>query len=127
MKRIIPVFLALITAVILKLFVFDFIISQGHSMEPVITDRSVVFISRIRYGVRLPFFHNRQYLIQWSLPSAGEIIVFFTPEGKPAVKRCISIDGQYFFAEGDNSLVSYDSRAYGPVHVDNIIGKVLGY
>jgi len=31
-----------------------------------------------------------------------------------------------FYAEGDNSIVSYDSRSYGPVQTDNIIGKVLG-
>jgi len=127
MRWIKPVLLAVIAALILKLFIFDFIIARGHSMEPAFTDGSVLIISRIRYGLRLPFFINRQYLVQWALPNEGDVIVFFTPEGELAVKRCVRTESTFFYAEGDNSLASYDSRAYGPVPAGNIIGKVLGH
>jgi len=128
MKPIKPVLLAVLTAVILKMFVFDFIISQGHSMEPAFTDGAVLIISRLRYGLRVPWRkERRQYLIQWAAPKTGDVIVFFTPEGKLAVKRCVRIEGKVFFAEGDNVPASYDSRAYGPVPAENIIGKVLGH
>jgi len=96
-------------------------------MEPAFTDGKVLIISRIRYGLRLPFFLNRQYFVQWALPRTGDVIVFFTPEGELAVKRCVKIEDSFFYAEGDNRLASYDSRAYGPVPAGNIIGKVLGY
>jgi type IV secretory pathway protease TraF len=56
------------------------------------------------------------------------VVVFYTPLGELAVKRCAAFAGEGgFIAEGDNSLQSYDSRAYGPVPANNIIGKVLGY
>jgi len=124
MKKLKPVILALLTALVLKLFVFDVIIAQGDSMEPVIRNGSVLVISRLRYGLKLPW--TRQYLILWALPKEGDVLLFYTPSGDKAVKRCVEIYGDNFFAEGDNSLASYDSRSYGPVHADNIIGKVLG-
>jgi signal peptidase I len=108
------------------MFVFDFIIAQGHSMEPAIRNGNVLIVSRLRYGLRLPLRQN--YLIRWAKPKVGEVVVFYTPSGELAVKRCTElIDSGSFFAEGDNGLASYDSRAYGPVPSDNIIGKVLGY
>jgi signal peptidase I len=120
------VLLAVCAAFVLKLFVFDFIIAQGHSMEPAIQNGAVLIISRLRYGIRLPLM--RRYLIRWAEPKTGEVVIFYTPAGELAVKRCSALTGQdSFFAEGDNGLASYDSRAYGPVPIDNIIGKVLGY
>jgi len=124
MKDAKPVLLAIAVALVLKLFVFDFIVAQGYSMEPVIADGTILVINRLRYGIRLP---SNRYLVRWSQPKLGEIVVFFTPTGELAVKRCILIEGQSFYAHGDNLIASYDSRAYGKVPVDNIIGKVLGY
>jgi len=120
------VLLALAAALVLKLFFFDFMIAQGHSMEPAIQNGSVLLISRLRYGLRLPWL--QKYLFRWAQPKAGEVVVFYTPSGELAVKRCAAlIEGGFFIAEGDNEIASYDSRSYGPVPADNIIGKVLGY
>jgi signal peptidase I len=120
------VFLAIATALVLKLFFFDFIIAQGHSMEPVIKNGTVLIISRLTYGIRLPW--RQKYLIRWAQPKPGEVVIFYTPMGELAVKRCTELtDGNSFFAAGDNDLASYDSRAYGYVSADNIIGKVLGF
>jgi len=128
MKWLKPVLLAITAALFLRVFVFDFIIAEGHSMEPSIHDGAVLIISRLRYGLRFPRRDSgRQYLTRWALPRTGEILIFYTPEGDLAVKRCVRTEGMYFYAEGDNSLASYDSRAYGPVPLENIIGKVLEY
>ena len=119
------IFLALAVALVLKLFFFEFMIAQGHSMEPAIKNGTVLVISRLRYGLRLPF--RQKYLVRWARPAEGEVVIFYTPSGELAVKRCTAPDGDVFFAQGDNELSSYDSRSYGPVPADNIIGKVLGY
>ena len=130
MKGTKPILLAIIAALILKLFFFDFIATQGHSMEPSIPSGTILVISRLRYGIRLPWLQN--YLIRWAQPKVGEVVVFYTPMGELAVKRvtAIELDNSQtarFYAEGDNGLASYDSRAYGWVPVENIIGKILGY
>jgi signal peptidase I len=119
------VILAFIAAFFLKMFIFDFMIAQGSSMEPAIQNGKVLIISRLRYGLRFPW--TRGYLLRWANPKQGEVVVFYTPTGELAVKRCIDLDESGFTAQGDNANVSYDSRSYGAVPVDNIIGKVLGY
>jgi signal peptidase I len=125
MKVIKPILLAIAAIFFLKLFIFDFIVAHGHSMEPAIMNGRVLVVSRVRYGIRIPLM--QRYLIRWAQPKVGEVVVFYTPMGELAVKRCTAVVGQKFFAEGDNSIASYDSRAYGLVPIENIIGKVLGH
>ena len=117
---------ALVTALVIKLFAFDFIIAEGNSMEPSIKSGAVLVVNRLQYGLRLPL--QPRYLVRWALPKMGEVLVFYTPSGELEGKRCAALTGRDgFIAEGDNSLQSYDSRAYGPVPADNAVGRVLGY
>jgi signal peptidase I len=119
---------AFITALFLKLFVFDFMLIEGTSMEPALLPEQVVMVSRLAYGIRSPFpaKSGQRYLVRWKDPSVNDVVVFWTPLGELAVKRIASVlPGNRFIARGDNALQSYDSRAYGPVPLDNIIGKVL--
>ena len=125
MKGAKPIILAILVILFLNVFVFDFIVAQGQSMEPSINSGTVLIVSRLRYGLQIPL--KQGYIIRWAQPKAGEVVVFYTPTGELAVKRCTLIEGKNFFAEGDNGLASYDSRAYGFVPIKNIIGKVLGY
>jgi signal peptidase I len=119
------VFLACITVLLMNFFLFDFMITEGQSMMPAIRPGTVLLVVRTAYGIRLPWSEN--YLLRWSKPKTGDVVVFFTPRGVVAVKRCGAILGEdTFFALGDNNRESYDSRFYGPVPVDHIIGKVLG-
>jgi signal peptidase I len=119
------VLFAFLAALIMKVFLFDFIIADGRSMVPAISPGAVLVVNRLSYGIRLPW--ARKYLLRWSLPKAGDVVIFLTPQGQIAVKRCAAITGkQDFFALGDNSLESYDSRSYGPVPADSIMGKVMG-
>ena len=116
---------ALITALMMKLFLFDFMIAEGHSMEPAIKPGRVLLVWKLSYGLRLPGAGT--YLLRWSSPQEGDVVVFFTPLGEIAVKRCGDfILKDSFYALGDNGPQSYDSRSYGPVPVDNVVGKVLG-
>ncbi|MDR2718675.1 MAG: signal peptidase I [Treponema sp.] len=116
---------AFAAALLIKLFLFDLIIAEGNSMEPAIRSGSVLVVNRLRYGLRFP--GQTGYLVRWAAPQEGELVVFYAPSGEIAVKRCGSFMGEgQFMAQGDNSLQSYDSRSYGPVSVNAIIGKVLG-
>jgi signal peptidase I len=116
---------AFAAAFFMKLFIFDLVIAEGISMTPAIESGKVLVVSRLVYGLRLPW--KREYLLRWAMPKRGEIVVFYTPTGEIAVKRCGGIrDDGFFTALGDNSLQSLDSRSYGPVPADSIIGKVLG-
>jgi len=116
---------AFAAALLVKLFLFDFIIAEGNSMEPAIRSGSLLVVNRLYYGLRFP--GQAGYVVRWAAPREGELVVFYTPSGEIAVKRCGSFAGEgQFMAQGDNSLQSYDSRSYGPVSADATIGKVLG-
>jgi signal peptidase I len=116
---------AFAAALIIKLFLFDFIIAEGNSMEPAIHSGSVLVVNRLQYGLRFP--GQTGYLVRWAAPKQGDVVVFYSPSGEIVVKRCggSAYKGE-FMAQGDNSLQSYDSRSYGSVSADAIIGKVLG-
>ena len=115
---------AFITALVMKIFIFDFMIAEGHSMVPAIRPGAVLIVCKVFYGLRLP---GGKYLLRWGAPRTGHVVVFYTPLGEIAVKRCGDvIAGEVFYALGDNGGESYDSRNYGPVFNDNIIGRVLG-
>ncbi|MDR3122326.1 MAG: signal peptidase I [Treponema sp.] len=112
-------------ALLMKFFLFDFMVTEGPSMTPTIKSGRVLVVLRLAYGFRPP--GARGYLLRWSKPKAGDVVVFLTPRGDTAVKRCGAWGGDgTFFALGDNNRESYDSRSYGPVPVDHIIGKVFG-
>jgi len=124
---------ALAAALALKIFLFDIMIAEGRSMTPAIAPGAPLLVFRLAYGLRLP--GAPAYLLRWALPREGDIVVFYTPLGELAVKRCGPVaagrspDGRLtadFTALGDNRDQSYDSRAYGPVPADNIVGKVVG-
>ena len=115
---------AFVTALIIKLFLFDFIIAEGNSMEPSIRSGSVLVVNRLQYGFRFP--GQNGYLIRWSAPRLGDVVVFYTPMGSIAVKRNGELlENGEFMAKGDNCLQSLDSRSYGPISADNTIGRVL--
>ena len=116
---------ALIAALIMKFFLLDIMIAEGQSMVPVIKPGKILLVCKVYYGIRVP--GSGTYLIHWGVPRKGDVVIFYTPLGEIAVKRCGEVFPEnVFFALGDNSSHSYDSRNYGPVPNDNIIGKVLG-
>ena len=117
--------MAFAVSAFLKLFLFDFIIADGISMEPSIRDGSLLVVNRLQYGFRVP--GRSEYLIRWSVPQVGDIVIFYTPSGNIAVKRSKGpTENGKFVVRGDNSLRSFDSRSYGPIPADNIIGRVIG-
>ncbi|MDR2185390.1 MAG: signal peptidase I [Treponema sp.] len=116
---------AFAAALFMKIFLFDFMIAEGRSMTPAIKPGTILLVLKSAYGIR-PFWSGK-YLVLWTLPREGDVVVFYTPRGEIAVKRCAGLTGEgTFIALGDNSRDSLDSRSYGPVPADHIVGKVLG-
>ena len=57
-------------------------------------------------------------------PKVGDIVVVEV-NGKEMVKRVQKVGGRRIFVEGDNKQESTDSRYFGPVNMDQIVGKVV--
>jgi signal peptidase I len=119
------ILLAFIAALVMKFFFLDFMIAEGNSMAPAIENGAILTVNKASYGIRLPW--SSIYLLQWGGPKEGDVVIFYTPTGEVAVKRCGEIlTGGFYYLFGDNSSQSYDSRNYGPVPITHIIGRVLG-
>ena len=102
---------------------FALTVVKGRSMEPTLADGQLILIGKCR-----PFF-NRSAL------KHGDIIVF-TMDGETLVKRVGYIggdhtpDGQllpkgFLYVLGDNPPMSEDSRAFGPIAITQVIGRVI--
>ena len=118
--------LALICAVAIKLLFIDLMITQGRSMLPTLKPGSLLVVNKAAYGFRIP--GAGIYLFHWANPKPGDLVVFYTPLGERAVKRCYFINEEGdFFVRGDNDLESFDSRSYGLVPMDHILGKVVAF
>ncbi|MDR1867447.1 MAG: S26 family signal peptidase [Treponema sp.] len=111
----------------IKAGIFEWMIAEGNSMIPTIYPGSILPVVKIAYGLRIP--GTQHYVLRWNQPKSGDVVVFVAPDGSLAVKRCFRSDNNtaVFSAYGDNSPNSLDSRAYGDLSLDCIIGKVLGF
>jgi phage repressor protein C with HTH and peptisase S24 domain len=67
----------------------------------------------------------------YRVPSPGDIVVVKDPEmrGRKLLKRVqkvVHVSGRTMvFVSGDNELRSRDSRQFGPIPADEIVGRVL--
>lgn len=109
------------------------------SMSPVLSDGDVAFVSKLRYGLRVP--GAGAMLVEWATPQKGDVVVVVAtgdppinlmrrisgmpgekvamPDGKEIELK----DGQYFLLAEQKEGVM-DSRRFGAVARKSIIGKV---
>lgn len=84
----------------------------GKSMEPSLVEGNSVIASHLAYLI--------------SRPSVGHIVIVKHPErGIPLIKRVSRVQKGRYFLEGDNVRSSSDSRSFGWISGDLILGKVL--
>lgn len=57
-------------------------------------------------------------------PKSGEIVVIKL-DHKEIIKRVDRVEGEWVFVQGDNQTDSIDSRHFGPVNINQLIGKVV--
>ena len=83
----------------------------GESMEPTLISGDLVIIDKLTYVYRRP--------------AIGDVIAFWMSNEKVAIKRIGEIEDQDIYVIGDNTKVSNDSRSYGPIPREDVIGKAL--
>lgn len=68
---------AVLVAVVLRLFVLEAFKIPSESMVPTLMVGDHIFVSKYRYGLSLPFINKR--LVRFASPKHGEVIVFVKP------------------------------------------------
>jgi len=149
------VILALAIVLPIRFFLFQPFIVKGQSMEPNFENGDYLIIDEITYRFREPkrgevivfkFPKNeRQRFIKRIVGLPGETIEisqgkikienekgsFYLDESKYLSENYtvgefkISLGKDEYFVLGDNRFHSLDSRAFGPIHKRQIIGRVI--
>jgi nickel-type superoxide dismutase maturation protease len=85
---------------------------EGASMRPALSPGERVVVSRASYWL--------------GRPRSGDLVVLRDPRQpeRLLIKRLDQPDGDGWRVLGDNPDASTDSRAFGPVRRDSILGKV---
>jgi nickel-type superoxide dismutase maturation protease len=82
----------------------------GHSMEPTIRNGETVLVSNLFYSFKTP--------------KIGDIVAF-RGKDEALIKRITNINREKYFLEGDNQRDSLDSRTFGLISKQKILGKVI--
>lgn len=92
---------------------YEPILVTGWSMNPTLVDMDLVIIDKK--------LSSREKLVERG------IYVVYDDKGKICIKRLIKENKKKreIWVQGDNMLISRDSRTYGWLPKDNIIGKVV--
>ncbi len=97
-------------------------------MLPTLSSGEPVAVIRCAYGLRVPWpaVGGRSYLVRWRKPHPGDVVIAARPQdGFLVVKRVARVDAGAVFLLGDNREESLDSRDYGPVPIESIMGRVI--
>ena len=142
-KEFLPYFIVILVVIFIKIFVFSPIRVNGASMNQTLNDKDIMILDEISYRFsEIERFNivvvkeENEYLIKRIIGLPGEKIEY--KDNK------LYIDGKYvkedfkhmetmdfsttlgedeYFIMGDNRTNSTDSRIFGPISRDEIIGK----
>jgi len=84
---------AVLIALLLRMFVLEMFKIPSGSMVPTLRIGDHLFITKLLYGVRVPFVNK--LLVQWGQPHRGDVIVFNSPvePDKDLIKRVAGVPG----------------------------------
>ena len=85
---------------------------EDASMQPTLRPGDYVIVNRLAY--------------LFGKPSKNDVIVLKHPQQKEKflVKRIAEVRDSEYFVLGDNTEFSQDSRHFGPIKRDMIVGKI---
>ena len=143
LKEFLPYFIIILVVVFIKIFVVSPIRVNGASMNPTLNDKDIMLLDEISYRFSdiqrfdiVVVKEEDEYLIKRVIGLPGEVVEYKNDK--------LYIDGKYvkedfkhnetmdfsttlgrdeYFIMGDNRTNSTDSRVFGPVSQDEIMGK----
>jgi nickel-type superoxide dismutase maturation protease len=70
---------------------------------------------------------DRVVVVRAGRPRTGDIVACADPDkpNRTLVKRVVAVAGHRYIVLGDNSDASTDSRHFGPIDADSVIGRLI--
>ncbi len=138
LKELVPYIVILVVVVLIRIFIVTPIIVDGDSMSPTLTDGEMMLLNKLGSIERndIVVINNEEgYIIKRVIALPGESIECrdgviyindekyddnFASKTDDFVKQFLNDDE--YFVMGDNRLVSMDSRVFGAVTKEEILG-----
>jgi signal peptidase I len=147
------VIIAVVAVFLVRTFVAQPFLVSGASMEPTFHNGNYLLIDELAYRFRVPergevivFKYpgdHKSYFIKRIIGLPGERVVIedgavsvygagetkvlaenYLPPGAASGRAEVTLEGDQYFVMGDNRSFSYDSRNWGPLKRDEIVGLV---
>lgn len=134
---------AFIFALIIKMFFFEILIVDGVSMSPTLNNKDIIFFEKFTTKLFKPnlsdivVVKNKDKLIIKRIVAKENDNIEFKNNAM-YINGNKTIDGitnpmglktevlrDYYYIMGDNKNLSVDSRQFGAVHRENIVGRYL--
>ena len=144
LKEILPYILIIIAVILIRTFIITPVRVDGASMDQTLKDGEILLLyklSKIDYGdiVVLDEEKENEIIIKRIIAMPGDTVsiknhtVYVNDEelkedyayGETSNYEEITLGDDEYFILGDNRPISKDSRYFGPVKEDEIIGKVI--
>ena len=139
--------LAIIIIILLKIFIFNFILVKGDSLNPKYKNNDFMFLNKIIYKFT-PIKRGDVVVLKYKNDDLIKRVIGL-PKDKIKVENGklyinnkeykenyinsytasedfdeVTIKNNEYFVMGDNRYNSYDSRRFGPINKKDIMGKV---
>ena len=150
LKNILPYFIIIILVVLLRTFIITPAMVNGDSMEPTLSNNNIVLLNKLNYKIDdinrfdvVVIKYKNEKLIKRVIGLPGEHISFQddklyvdgflenenfnhfnTSDFNLELLGYLNIPGDKYFVVGDNRENSVDSRTFGLVDKENILGYV---
>ena len=86
-------------------------------------------LMRIHGNSMIPYIKPKDYILIWKFGFRIKIkiddVIVFRKDNTVMIKRVFEINENEIFVMGDNKRESTDSRLYGSISYDMVIGKVI--
>lgn len=104
-------FPVILVVLVVRCFVFEPFRIPSASMMPGLKDGDFIFVSKYRYGLRLPIINTR--ILQTGTPQRGDVIVFRLPSDRSTdfIKRLIGLPGDHVVVK-DNRVFINGTEVY---------------
>ncbi len=144
-KTLVSLVLVVVITLAVKIYVFTPVVVDGESMYPTLQDQDIMILNKVAYRLNdvnrfdiVVLLEDEEYLVKRIIGLPGETIEYSNNElivnGKVVEENFLNEDTETYdfgsitlgeneyFVCGDNRTYSRDSRLFGPITEDQIIG-----
>src|SRR3990167_3335585 len=113
-------FWAILFAFLIRSFLVEPYKIPSKSMVPTLLVGDHIFVNKFIYGLRIP--GTKKWLVEWSAPKRGDVIVFIYPEDEKLdfIKRVIGLPGDHVRIHEGKLYINDTEMSQKDISIDGV-------